>query len=101
MSTILSFKSIKNKHDVCRGKDFMKKFYKSLIENAMEIINFKKKNIRSLISKQQKSYQNAEICYICKEKFEDKHAKDKKNIVKLGTIVIIKGNMVVLHSYSA
>ena len=79
----------------------MKKFYKSLIENAMEIINFKKKNIRSLRSKQQKSYQNAEICYNCKEKFEDKHAKDKKNIVKLGTIVIIKGNMVVLHSYSA
>ena len=67
----------------------------------MEIINFKKKNIRSLISKQQKSYQNAEICYNCKEIFEDKHAKDKKNIVKLGTIVIIKGNMVVLHSYSA
>ena len=26
---------------------------------------------------QQKSYKNAKICYICKEKFEDKHAKDK------------------------
>ena len=25
-----------------------------------------------------KSYQNLKICYIFKEKFEDKHAKDKK-----------------------
>ena len=27
MSTILSFKSIENKHDVHRGKDYMKKFF--------------------------------------------------------------------------
>ena len=26
---------------------------------------------------QQKSCENAKICYICKDKFEDKHAKDK------------------------
>ena len=30
MSTILSFKSIENKHDTYRGKDCMKKFCKSL-----------------------------------------------------------------------
>ena len=29
-------------------------------------------------NKQQKSYENAKICYICKEKFKDKHVKDKK-----------------------
>ena len=28
-----------------------------------------------------------------KEKIEDKHAKDKKNIVKLGTIVFIQRNI--------
>ena len=33
--------------------------------------------------------------YICKEKFEDKHAKEKKN-VKLGTIAIIQVNTEVL-----
>ena len=44
MSTISSFKSIKNKHDVCRGKDCMKKFCESLREHAMKITNFKKKN---------------------------------------------------------
>ena len=30
MSTILSFKSVENKHDIYRGKDCMKKFCKSL-----------------------------------------------------------------------
>ena len=43
MSTISSFKSIENKHDVCRGKDCMKKFSESLREHAVEIINFRKK----------------------------------------------------------
>ena len=38
MSTILSFKSIENKHDVYKGKDCIK----NLWEHAMEIINFKK-----------------------------------------------------------
>ena len=44
MSTISSFRSIENKHDVCRGKDCMKKFCEYLREHAMKIINFKKKH---------------------------------------------------------
>ena len=43
MSTILSFKSIENRHKVYRGKDFMKKFCESLREHTIKIINFKKK----------------------------------------------------------
>ena len=43
MSTISSFRSIENKHDVYRGKDCMKKFCEFLREHAMKIINFKKK----------------------------------------------------------
>ena len=39
MSTISSFRSIENKHDVYRGKDCMKKFSESLREHAMKIIN--------------------------------------------------------------
>ena len=31
-----------------------------------------------LINVQQKSYQDAKVCYICQEKFEDKNAKNKK-----------------------
>ena len=43
MSTLSSFKSIENKHDIYRSKDCMKKFCESLREHAMKIINFKKK----------------------------------------------------------
>ena len=43
MSTISSFKSIENKHDIYRGKDYLKKFCESLREDAMKIVNFKKK----------------------------------------------------------
>ena len=43
MSTISSFKNIEYKHDVYKGKDCMKKFCKSIRENAMNIISFKKK----------------------------------------------------------
>ena len=44
MSTLLSFKSIKNKHDVCRSKDYMKKFCESLRQHTMKIIILKKRS---------------------------------------------------------
>ena len=46
MSTISSFRSIENKHDVYRGKDCMKKFCEFLREHAMKIINFNKRVIK-------------------------------------------------------
>ena len=42
MSTISSFRTIENKHDVYRGKDCMKKFSEFLREHAMKTINSKK-----------------------------------------------------------
>ena len=36
ISTISSFRSIENNHDVCRGKDCIKKFRESLREHAMK-----------------------------------------------------------------
>ena len=74
MSTVSSFKRIENKDDVYRVKDCMKRFFKSLREQAKEITNFKKKKMKLLPNVQQKSYENTKICYICKEKFEDEHA---------------------------
>ena len=56
----------------------MKKFSELLREEAMIIINFKKKKMKLLTKEQQESYENAKICYICKEKFENKYLKDKK-----------------------
>ena len=52
----------------------MKKFCEVLRDHAIKIINFKKKKMES--------YENAKICYICKEKFENKYLKDSvpKNI---------------------
>ena len=52
MSTIWTFHGIKTKHDVCRGKDCMNKFCKSLEEHAMETIIFEKKKMISLTEKE-------------------------------------------------
>ena len=43
MSTISSFKTTENNHDVYICNECMKKFWKSLREDAMEILNFKTK----------------------------------------------------------
>ena len=78
MPTISSFKSLENKHDVYRGKNCLKTFYRSLIGQAMEMINFKKKKIKLLTNEQQKPYEIVKICYICKENPKDKSAKDEQ-----------------------
>ena len=41
--TIFSFRSLENKHDVYRGKDCIKRFSEFLRENAMKIIDLKRK----------------------------------------------------------
>ena len=70
MPTISSFRSIENKHGVYRGNNCMKKFCESLREHVMKTINFKKKKINLLTKRQQESYENTQICYTCKEKFQ-------------------------------
>ena len=59
MPTISSFKYIESKHEVYRGKDYMKKFCKSLREHAIRIIILKNKEMKLLANEQQKSYKNA------------------------------------------
>ena len=78
MSAISSFRSIENKHDVSSGKNCMKTFCEFLREHTMNAINFKQKKMKLLTKEQQESYENAKICYICKEKFENKYVKDEK-----------------------
>ena len=56
----------------------MKNFCEFLRNHVMKIIDSRKKKIKLLTKDQQESYENAEICYICKEKFENKYLKDKK-----------------------
>ena len=43
MSTISSFRSVENKHDVYSDRDCMKKFCEFLREREIKIINFRKK----------------------------------------------------------
>ena len=82
MCTISSFRSIENKqkHGLYRGKGCIKKFCVYLRQHAMKIILFKKKKLKLLIKEQQESYENANICYICREKLENKYLKDKKHL---------------------
>ena len=77
MSTILSFTTTENKHDVYRGKDCMKKFCESLREHKMKNVNFNKKKTKLLTKEQQESYENEKICSICTEKIKNKYLKDK------------------------
>ena len=64
MSTISSFRSIENKHDVYRGKDCIKMFCEFLRVHAMKIINFKKKKMKLLTKEQHELYKNGKICYL-------------------------------------
>ena len=80
MSTVLSFKSIENKHDLCRGKECPKKFC-----DSMGIINFKKEKINSLTKQQQKSHRNSS------QKNLKINMLRTKNIVKLEIILIMQG----------
>ena len=42
----------------------------------MKIINSEKKKMKLLTKQEQKSYENAKICYVCKQKFENKYLED-------------------------
>ena len=67
-----------NKHDVYRCEDCINFFCKSLREHSITIIHLKKEKNEVINKKQQKLYENANICDICKEKFKNKSMKDKK-----------------------
>ena len=78
MSTTSPVKDTENKYDVCRRKECVKRFCESLREHTVKIIDFKKKKTKLLTNEKKDLYENAKICFTCKEKFEDKYAKDKK-----------------------
>ena len=43
----------------------------------MQTINFKMKRGKLLTNERQESYENAKLCYICRETFAKNYAKDK------------------------
>ena len=56
----------------------MKKFCEFLREHAMKIINLNRKKMELLTKEWQESYESAKICFICKEKIENRYLKDEK-----------------------
>ena len=54
----------------------MKMFCESFREHALKII-LKRKKSKLLTQEQQESYENTNICYIWKEKLQNKYVKDK------------------------
>ena len=69
VSATYLFRSIGNKHNVCRGKDCMRKY--------IYIYIYILKKMKPLTKELQNSYENAKICHTCKEKFENKYLKEK------------------------
>ena len=74
--THCSFDKTKNKLDYYRGEDCMKKFCKDLREHATKIINYEKKKMILLTTKEEIYHNKQKICYICEKEFD---IKDKKH----------------------
>ena len=76
--TSCSFDESKNKLNYYRGDDCMKKFCKDLREHAMKIINYEKKKIVPLTTKEEICYNKQKIYYICKKEFNNNDKKQQK-----------------------
>ena len=59
----------KDTHSFYRGKDCIEKLCKDLKEQAMEIVNYEKKEMIPLTYDENKYYEKKKYCHICKRKF--------------------------------
>ena len=75
--TSRSFDKSKNEQKYYRGKDCMKIFCKDLKNQAMKIINYEKKEMVPLTTKEKEPYKNQKICRVCEKEFSTDN-KDKK-----------------------
>ena len=83
------FDGMKSKHDVCNGKNCMKKFCKSLKEHAMKIIKFEKQKMIPLTNEEFQWYEK--IPYrkeLLQKKNKEEYAGDEK--YRRVEIIIIK-----------
>ena len=84
MFTKCSFDKAENKLDYYRGRDCIEKLCKKLKEHTMKIINYEKKEMMSLTDEENRSYEEQEVCHICKRKFctneHDENYKNKKKV---------------------
>ena len=74
--THCSFDESKNKLNYYRKDDCMNKFCKDLREHVTKIINYEKKKMIPLTTKENIYHNKQKICYVCKKEFNN---NDKKN----------------------
>ena len=77
----------------------MKMFCKDLKEQAMKIINYKKKEMIPLTDEEKEAHENSEVCYICEKEFctDEDNKEEFKKYKKLEITVITQENTEVLH----
>ena len=69
--TSCSFDKYNNKLSYYRGEDCMKRFCKDLMDHAIKIIDFKKKDMIPLTKEEKDNYNKENICHICKKEFNN------------------------------
>ena len=57
----------------------MKKFCKDLREHSTKIINYEKKKMIPLTTKEEINHNRQKVCYICKKVFDNNDKKKKKS----------------------
>ena len=90
-----SLDSKQDKHSFNRERDCTKTFCEDLKKYALEIINFKEKDMIPWTDKEIIYYEKQKLCHISKKEFcYDKNKKINLNCIKkLEIIVIIKENL--------
>ena len=69
----------------------MERFCKDLKKHTVKIMNYDEKKMVPLTQKQNKSYKEQKVCYVCKKGFSTDD--DNKNIIMSEIIVIIRENL--------
>ena len=69
--TCFLFDKSLNEQKYYRGEDCMKIFCKGLKDQTMKVINYEKKEMISLTNEEKESYENQEICHICKKEISN------------------------------
>ena len=93
--TCCSFDKTKTAVNYDRGKDCMKIFCKDLKNQAMKIINYKKKKEIILTEEEKESYKSQKNCHICGKEFKKMQKKSvimiiiQENIEELLIVIVI------------
>ena len=81
--TCCSFDKSENEQTYYRGRDCMKIFCEDLKGYVNRIINFEMKPMIPLIDEEKASYENQQVCHICKKEFcIDTNNKKEYNLMK-------------------